>query len=127
MVYLLPFSIIKGKDVVMNIAITVEGNNVSQQFDCADNFLILTAEDGEVHVIDKINFENDSPFTKISKLAALDIDILLCGAIKKHLIEQLEYKGITVFPMMIGEVRYVLERFFINRIPYANLSDIQIG
>jgi predicted Fe-Mo cluster-binding NifX family protein len=100
----------------MKIAIPVWQNSVSTVFDFANKLLL--AEVGQENAINRMQVDlPDEPLPqKISRLRALDVDLLICGAISQPLAFMVMGAGIEVLPYVTGQIDDVLEAYISGRL-----------
>ena len=96
----------------MKIAIPVFGTRISPRFDCAREFLIVTAENGEVIARQGLQADAWSPLIRIRKLSSLGIDTLICSGIDRASWRHLKFSGIRIYSWVTGEVEDALRCLF---------------
>ncbi len=95
----------------MKVALTVWENRVSPVFDCAQRLLIVDiCERTEVgrHFEP---FHWHSPYSRASKLSALGVQVLICGAVSEQCAHIIDTKGIRIIPFVAGKVDEVLDAY----------------
>jgi predicted Fe-Mo cluster-binding NifX family protein len=88
----------------MKIAIPTFGSRVSPRFDCAQDFLIVTAEDGIPQERRELAASGWAPHERINKLVDLGVDTVLCGGIDCWSAESLQSAGVNIYSLMAGEI-----------------------
>ncbi|VGO22387.1 hypothetical protein SCARR_04470 [Pontiella sulfatireligans] len=89
-------------------------------FDVAGTVVLMDADGG-------MNTSNlggpaDSPQSRIAFLEDHQVDVLICGAISRPLIQQAEAHGIQVQAFVSGEIHDVLEAFKSNQLDQPGFS-----
>lgn len=103
------------EELDMVIAITIWGSRVSPVFDACQTLLIAEIE-GEKIINRAIEFLPTLHQVRLQKM--LDhyrIKTLVCGAICKTKLSQLESMGISVIPFLAGEVESILDHCLRNK------------
>lgn len=96
----------------MRIAIPVWTEKVSPVFDTAARVLVLQYKDSQEISRTETFLEGQDLYSRCHRLKALDVDILICGAISKCYYMMLcKSAGIRVIPWISGTVAEVLEAF----------------
>ncbi|HLI03251.1 MAG TPA: NifB/NifX family molybdenum-iron cluster-binding protein [Terracidiphilus sp.] len=96
----------------MKLAIAVSGDRVANALDFARRLLLVDCEGGreisrsEAAVVDKL------PLNRARFLAALGVEVLICGAVSRFLAESLVTLGIRIVPFVSGSVAEVLNAYF---------------
>jgi len=101
----------------MKLAVPVSRGSVSPVFDTAGN-LVVVEFDGRREVSRReIDLPQGSLSDRVNRVAGAGIDVLLCGAISKHLLDMLEGIGVATIPFLSGEVDALLAVFHDGRLP----------
>jgi predicted Fe-Mo cluster-binding NifX family protein len=95
----------------MKIAIPVWEDRISPLFDVARQLLVVEVEDGNKSMRNKVLLENGWPSNRVSQMADLGIEVLICGGISRLLIDRLHTSGIAVISQIKGEPDQVLEGY----------------
>lgn len=95
----------------MKVAITEWQGRVAPMFDVAGT-VVLTDAEGLI----RASLPNDGPQSRIAFLKKHQIDVLICGAISRPLIQQIETGGIQVQAFVSGEIHDVLDAFKTNQL-----------
>ena len=95
----------------MKIALSVWKEDISTVFDSADQLLIveLDGTDGRKRTTVKMNATNVTG--RVSRIKEKKIDVLICGAISRHLEAVLTSSGIRVYAFVRGPVEEVLAAY----------------
>jgi len=92
----------------MRMAIPVWQLRVSPVFDSAGRLLICDIKDGHEISRTRRSINGLSLQGRVKRLVALDVDVLLCGAVSRPLAGMITASGIKVIPCVTGEVDEVL-------------------
>lgn len=113
----------------MRIAISIWKDRVSPVFDVSQNILVMDIEDGVVTGKFKEYFSEESPAYKLSRLSALKINTLICGAISRPVAELLEAGGISTIAFIAGDKDTVIDAYLAGTLPSPDLlmPGTQIG
>ncbi len=95
----------------VKVALTVWKNRISPVFDSAGLLLVAEIEKGSVvsRYYEPLNAE--LPFSRVSKLSKLGVEILICGAISQFFASIIGARGIRVIPFIAGDVNQVLDAY----------------
>lgn len=95
----------------MKVAITVWGNRISPVFDSAQTVLLAELLDKQV-VHKRLEFiPLLAPESLARKVAALNPDALICGAISEQPARIIEHAGIRLLPFISGKADRVLHAY----------------
>jgi predicted Fe-Mo cluster-binding NifX family protein len=106
----------------MKVAVAIWKDRISPVFDVSREILVLDVENNAIVTRTREMFENDHPIQKVLKMAALNIDTLICGAISNPLLELITFEGIETIPFTCGEITDVIQAFLKNALPDRKLS-----
>ena len=106
----------------MRIAVSIWKDRVSPVFDVSQTLLVMDIEDGVVTGHFNEVFSEESPAHKLSRLCALKVDTLICGAISRPVAELLDAGGIATIPFIAGEKDAVIEAFLSGTLPNPDLT-----
>jgi len=95
----------------MRVALTAWENRISPLFDCAGMLLIVDIVDRKKTGRYFEPFHCESPFSRASKLSALEIEVLICGAVSNLFANIIETHGIRIIPFVAGTVDEVLDAY----------------
>ena len=96
----------------MRIAIPVWNEKVSPVFDTAARVLVLQYKGSQEVSRTETFLEGQDLYSRCHRLKALEVDILICGAISKCYYMMLcKSAGIRVIPWISGSLEEVLEAF----------------
>ena len=99
----------------MKLAITNWQSRVSPVFDTAEHLMILDVGDGAEVSRLEYPMAGLAPAQRIKRLAELKVDVLICGAISRPLINMMNKYEIKVIPHISGEVNDVVARYLAGR------------
>ncbi|MBC8459051.1 MAG: hypothetical protein H8D67_13740 [Deltaproteobacteria bacterium] len=95
----------------MNIALTVWEKRISPVFDCARMLLVVDVRNRSVIEKHFEPFPYESPLSRAAKLADLDINVLICGAVSNLFANPIEIYNIRIIPFVAGAVDEVLDAY----------------
>ena len=101
----------------MKIAIPVFHSRVSPRFDCAQEMMLVTVEDGKIAKQQKIEFENDLAMDRVSKILSLRVDVLICGGIDRWSMQKLQHTNLEVYAWLTGDVQDLIASFLNGHLP----------
>ena len=93
----------------MKIAVPVFGSRVSPRFDCAQVFLVVTADEGNGLQRQQLLATNWPPHERINRLMELGVNAVICGGIDWWSAESLRSAGIMVCNSITGDVDEALD------------------
>ena len=100
----------------MRTAIPISDGRISPVFDAARHLLLVDIQNGgEVWRTEQI-VEEPELGPRARRVAELDADVLICGAISRPLEAMLLSAGVEVIPQTCGPVEDVLEAFIAGRL-----------
>ena len=95
----------------MKIAIPVWEGKVSPVFDTASRLLILQIENKKETSRFETYFNEQDLTRRCLHIKALEVDVLICGAISGHLYRMLTVDDIEIIPWVSGAAKDVLEAY----------------
>ena len=95
----------------MNIAIPVFGNRVSPRFDRAAAFLLVRVSDGIIRQRTERPMLGAVGLRLTELLTDDNVDVLLCGGIRRCDYFSIAETGIEVYPGLMGETNDILHAF----------------
>ena len=111
----------------MRIAVPIFGSRVSPRVDCASRILLVDV-DGDSIV--KRWEESTEPFQwqnlKLS-IKQIEVDVMLCGGIRRCDFLSLTGAGVAVYPGLTGNVDDVLQAFLDGKIQARNPDEVFKG
>lgn len=93
------------------IAIPIWNGCVSSVFDFAESVRMVTLDDKGMTVCCDIALTGSGDLERSNQLISAEPDVLLCGAISRHLAERIEIAGIEVVSLVCGPVDRVIEAY----------------
>lgn len=93
----------------MRVAVPVWGSRVSPVFDAAGELLVIDYTDDQETSRHLVELPAGSVSGRINAVHDSRIEILLCGAISRPLLDMLLAEGVSVTPFLSGEIESLLE------------------
>ena len=93
----------------MKVAVTVWEDRISPVFDASKRLLIAEIENARITKQSFVIFDPELPSNLTKTLAALDVPVLICGAVSQVPANIISADGITLIPFIAGEVDRVLD------------------
>ena len=100
----------------MKVALTVWENRVSPVFDCAQRLLIVDINKRSETGRQLEPFHWQSPYSRASRLSALGVEVLICGAVSEQFANIIDTCGVRMIPFVAGNVDEVLDAYLENRL-----------
>jgi predicted Fe-Mo cluster-binding NifX family protein len=101
----------------MRLAIPVWNDRVSPVFDTANRLMLLDVANGVEQDRQLVDVAQASfPTQRARRLAELEVNILICGAISRPLAGLVSTAGIVVIPWVSGALDEVLRAFLTDRL-----------
>ncbi len=100
----------------MRVAIPTWDGRISPVLDVAGRLLAVDLEAGAEIARAEHDIDAPAPAQKAQRLAALGVDVLVCGAVSRPLEAMLAAAGIRVVPRTCGAVDDVLAAFVSGRL-----------
>lgn len=97
--------------MAVRVAIPVHNGRVSPVFDVARKLVVAEISDGAVGKRTEVDIDELYPPGRLSKLGELKIEVLLCGAISRHMALMLSSSGLRVIPFLSGTIDEVLDAY----------------
>lgn len=95
----------------MRAAVAVWNGRVSPVFDVAGAVLLADVDGGRVSPGETRPMRAASPRARAAELGAMEVEVLICGAISRPLEAVVRGAGIDVVPWIAGDVNAVLEAY----------------
>ncbi len=95
----------------MRIAIPVWGNKVSPVLDTASRLLVIDVNDQNETDRFEIYLEEQDLYRRCLRINSIEVKILICGAISRHIARMLIASGIDVIPEISGNIEEVLAAY----------------
>lgn len=106
----------------MKVALAVWNGRISPVFDVSRELLVIDVQGGRAVSRIGIHFSNDHPMHKVRRLAEMEVEVLLCGAVSRQLASTLEANGISLLGFISGDVESVIRAYLKGRLPSAEMS-----
>ncbi|MEJ2587164.1 MAG: NifB/NifX family molybdenum-iron cluster-binding protein [Deltaproteobacteria bacterium] len=100
----------------MKVALTVWENRVSPVFDCAQRLLIVDIRKQTETDRHFEPFHWQSPYSRASRLSALGVEVLICGAVSEQFAHIIDTRGVRIIPFVAGKVDEVLDAYLEDRL-----------
>jgi predicted Fe-Mo cluster-binding NifX family protein len=104
------------------VALPVWGGRISPVFDAAGHLLVVEAEGGMEVDRREVPLEDGPLPSRARRLSELGVDVLICGAISRTLVDLLEDAGIKVVPWISGEPDPVLAAYLEGGLPDSGFT-----
>jgi predicted Fe-Mo cluster-binding NifX family protein len=95
----------------MKLAIPLFGTRISPRFDCAQELLMFTIEDGKIIKKDKLLWRGVNLYERIAELGKLGVNMVICGALDGFSHTLLRQRGIRVYSWVTGNAEKIVEIF----------------
>ena len=95
----------------MKIAIPVWEGRISPLFDVAKKLLVVEIEDGQEESRRVVSMEEEWPPFRVSRLANLGVEALICGGISRPLADLFHASEIAVISQIKGEPDQILDAY----------------
>ncbi|MGM0453475.1 MAG: NifB/NifX family molybdenum-iron cluster-binding protein [Thermodesulfobacteriota bacterium] len=106
----------------MKIALSVWNGRISPVFDVSRHLMLFEVEAGKVVATFEEIFSSDNPFQKVRRLADIDVDVLICGAVSQTVDTMLENKGIERIAFIAGDIDDVISAYLADTLPNADMT-----
>jgi predicted Fe-Mo cluster-binding NifX family protein len=95
----------------MKVAVTIWGERISPLFDASRRLLIAEIENECIKERSHMMFDPERPSDLARTLAALDVKVLICGAVSQIPAKVIAAGGITLIPFITGDVNHVVAAY----------------
>lgn len=95
----------------MKIAISAWNGRVAPVFDVSRQIVVLEIKNGKIVNQQEHDLEPIEPYARMTRLAELGIETLICGAVSRPLADMLIARGIRLIPFVAGETDRVMEAY----------------
>ncbi len=106
----------------MQIALAVWNGRISPVFDVSRHLMIFEIESGTVVQTFEEIFSSDNPFQKVRRLAQLNVEVLICGAVSQGVDAMLETNGIERIPFIAGNMDDVVGAYLAGTLPNREMA-----
>ena len=93
------------------IVLPVFNNRIAPLFDVACSFAFFETENETILKQDMLQISVNNPTDKIHELQVRGIDLIICSAISKYLMDIIYARGIELMPGIIGDVSDVIQAY----------------
>lgn len=97
--------------IFVTVALPIWQNRISPLFDAATRILVVTLRRGVEVRRREVLLGSLRPDALARSVAELDVDVLLCAALSKPLLRDLQNRGVRVRAHLCGEIEAVLRAF----------------
>lgn len=104
----------------MKMALTVWGNRISPVFDAAHMLFVVEIENTEIINKRYEPFYPELPTRLAVRLAEMNVEVLICGAISEMPANILEANGIKLIPFITGDAHEVIDAY-VKDVPFMPL------
>ncbi|NLF24030.1 MAG: hypothetical protein GX589_00010 [Deltaproteobacteria bacterium] len=104
----------------MKAAFAVHNGRLAPVFDTARKLCVVEAEGGRIISEKMYGLSEESPFRRAEQLAALHIDLLVCGAISRMLQNLIEAYGVKLKPFIAGELSEVIQAWLAGTLDHEH-------
>jgi predicted Fe-Mo cluster-binding NifX family protein len=95
----------------MKVLVPVSRGRISPLLDVAKRFLLVTVDGGRERGRREVSMDEQGIVPRSKRIAQLDTNVLICGAVSRPLEEALASEAVRVIPNTCGPVEEVLEAF----------------
>lgn len=106
----------------MQIALAVWNGRISPVFDVSRHLMLFAVEAGKVVSTFEEIFSSDNPFQKVRRLADLNVDVLICGAVSQTVDAMLESNGIERIAFIAGDIDDVINAYLAGTLPNGEMT-----
>jgi predicted Fe-Mo cluster-binding NifX family protein len=104
------------REVMVRAAFASWNDRIAPVFDAARWIQLVETEDGLIVSQNQTSVESDIPNQKAARLAELEVGILVCGAISRHLQDVIRAYGIEVISFKAGNLQDVIRAWLCGRL-----------
>ncbi len=101
----------------MKVAVTVWEDTVSTVCDFSNRLLVFDVMGNEVKNRSFIPFETGILPERVNQLEALEVEVLLCGAISRPLERMIRASGVKVIPCLRGSIDEIIRAYLDGGLP----------
>lgn len=84
---------------------------ISPRFDCAETFLLVRTEGGEIKGKNEINVNGRTPLERIGIIREHNADTLICSGIDRASARHIGFSGIRIYSWITGNTEDALNSF----------------
>jgi len=100
----------------MYIALAAYQDRIASLFESSEKFVIINSPSYDIKHAKSINVSNNALTELVQLLKTNNIEILICGAIRGYVRQQLESQNIKVIPWITGDIQNVVQAFLSNNL-----------
>ncbi len=109
--------LVMGVMLMIRAAFSYCNDRIAPVFDVSRNLMVVDADSlGRVVSSFNYHFKSDNPLERVSELAELQVEQLVCGAITKELERVLSGAGVQLFSFMSGTYYQMVRAWLNNRL-----------
>lgn len=109
--------LVMGVMLMARAAFSYCNDRIAPVFDVSRNLMVVDADSlGRVVNSFTYHFKSDNPLERVSELAELQVEQLVCGAITKELEEVLNDTGVQLFSFVSGAYQQMVRAWLNNRL-----------
>ena len=99
----------------MRVALSVWGNRISPVFDSGEQLLLVDIDRGIETKRDIITINKLAPMKRAGYLKQKGVDLLICGALTRSMMESLEANNIQYIPFICGNCEQIISALLQNQ------------
>lgn len=103
----------------MKAAFAVHNGRIAPVFDTARRLHVIDAREGRITAQTEHQMSEESPFRRAEQVAALGIEVLVCGAISGALRSLINAYGVKIAPFVAGDLPEVIRAWLSGDISSA--------
>ena len=100
----------------MKVLVSISRGRISPLLDVARRFLLVSVQGSEEMGRREVSIDEEGVVPRSRRIAQLDTDVLICGAVSCPLEEALSSEAVKVIPNTCGPVEEVLEAFRLGQL-----------
>jgi predicted Fe-Mo cluster-binding NifX family protein len=100
----------------MNVLVPVSRGRISPLLDVAKRFLLVSVQDGGEMGRREVGIDEEAIVPRSKRIAQLETNVLICGAVSRPLEEALASEAVEVIPNTCGPVEEVLAAFRLGQL-----------
>ncbi len=100
----------------MKLALPINGDRISPVLDVARHFVVVDFQGNSKTSYRELVIESTAPSTKVKRIAALGVNVLICGAISRPLESMFISAGVRIIPNTCGAVEEVITAFLAGQL-----------
>jgi len=100
----------------MKAAFATWDNRIAPVFDVSRSIHLVEAEAGRITAERRVALVDEMPVQKVARLAALGVELLVCGAISRPLRVLVAARGIEVIPFVAGDLESVIRAWLADEL-----------